>query len=663
MSLLKAAFLYRLVVKQEEAKSYYFMFQGVRLEDEGFFVCSAFSVAGSLATKAYLEVTAIGNEPPPIIRVGPANQTLPVNTLAILPCEASGSPPPIITWMKNVEPISGLRFDPRINVNNTGTLKIENLKPGDTGLYTCTASSESGETSWSASISVEDPKNPNIIFHRTPDPATFPLPPTNVKIVDRESTTVTLSWRKNSYEGSSPLIGYTIEYYCADLETGWVVAAHRITSETYTVNNLKPDTSYVFIVRAENSHGISVPSEISENVKSLKSQHSDNYVNIELARDSLLTKLIELVEIEAISSTSVRLTWNFISETRYVEGFYIRFRDMSGGSEKFNIITVLKSENTNMVVIPNLRKFTEYEFFLMPFYKMMEGQPSNSMHIQTLVDVPSAPPDMVSVVMVNSTSATLSWSPPSPQHRNGQLLGYNIQIKSNQSVVHSNLKINATTTTITLANLTLHQIYVIRAVAFTKLGNGPFSSPITFQMDPENIVNVILANPGDGFGMEGLTTQTWFIAFISSILFVLVLLFILVIIYRRVKGPQKALNHHSLPPAARATDGTGQFHQNQTDTMWMSNSWQQAMEKQSYINSQDRRLDQEKLYNNQEKIYGNQEQSLYAEVGEGAFGIGRHNLSSFGGSYRNGSMMSDPAPYATTTLAMNNKMRTLVCFC
>merc|ERR1719305_449764 len=408
---------------------------------------------------------------------------------------------------------------------------------------------------------------------------------------------------------------------------------------------------------AENSHGISVPSEISEHVKTLKSRHSDDYVNIELARDSLLTKLIELVEIEPISSTSVRLTWNFISETRYLEGFYIRFRDMSGGSEKFNIITVLKSENTNMVVIPNLRKFTEYEFFLMPFYKMMEGQPSNSMNIQTLEDVPSAPPDKVSVVMVNSTSATLSWSPPPPQHRNGQLLGYFIQIKTNQSVVHSDLRINATTTSITLTNLTLHQIYVIRAVAFTKLGNGPFSAPTTFKMDPDNIVNVILANPGDGFGMEDLTTQTWFIAFISSILFVLVLLFILVIIYRRVRGPQKALAHHTLPPAARVTDGTGQFHNHhhhhgQSDTMWMSNSWQQAMEKQSFIHTQERQMEQEKLYSNQEP-------SLYAEVGEAAFGLGRHNLSSFGGSYRSGGVISEPAPYATTTLAMNSKMRTL----
>ena len=68
----------------------YLHIPGVRVEDEGFFVCSAFSVAGSIATKAYLEVTAMADEPPPIIDIGPANQTLPVNTLAILPCEASG---------------------------------------------------------------------------------------------------------------------------------------------------------------------------------------------------------------------------------------------------------------------------------------------------------------------------------------------------------------------------------------------------------------------------------------------------------------------------------------------------------------------------------------------------------------------------------------------
>ena len=51
---------------------------------------------------------------------------------------------------------------------------LSDLREEDTALYTCTASSESGETSWSASLSVEKPTNPNIIFHRTPDPSTFP---------------------------------------------------------------------------------------------------------------------------------------------------------------------------------------------------------------------------------------------------------------------------------------------------------------------------------------------------------------------------------------------------------------------------------------------------------------------------------------------------------
>lgn len=64
----------------------------------------------------------------------------------------------------------------------------------------------------------------------TADPSTFPQPPTKPKIVDRRATSVTISWRRNLHAGSSPLIGYTIEYFSSELETGWVVAAHRVTS-------------------------------------------------------------------------------------------------------------------------------------------------------------------------------------------------------------------------------------------------------------------------------------------------------------------------------------------------------------------------------------------------------------------------------------------------
>ena len=93
------------------------------------------------------------------------------------------------------------------------------------------------------------------------------------------------------------------------------------------------------------------------------------------------------------------------------------------------------------------------------------------------------------------------------------------------------------------ANLSLHQTYVVRTAAFTKLGHGPFTQPLVFSMDPANmvmmeIVMVIitaslqvdtLVNPHlPDMDLDQLTSQTWFIAFIGSVVFVLVLLFILV---------------------------------------------------------------------------------------------------------------------------------------
>ena len=102
---------------------------------------------------------------------------------------------------------------------------------------------------------------------------------------------------------------------------------------------------------------------------------------------------------------------------------------MSGGSQKFNMKTVLVNGRDNgggssmasdnqQHIITGLKKFTEYEVFLMPFFRRMEGQPSNSLHVQTLEDVPSAPPGNVAATdILNFTSAVIRWSPPPPQHR------------------------------------------------------------------------------------------------------------------------------------------------------------------------------------------------------------------------------------------------------
>lgn len=67
------------------------------------------------------------------------------------------------------------------------------------------------------------------------------------------------------------------------------------------------------------------------------------------------------------------------------QGLYIRFRDMSGGSQKYNIITIMNPAAQSHIVA-NLKKYTKYEFFVAPFYKTVEGQPSNSKVVQTFED-------------------------------------------------------------------------------------------------------------------------------------------------------------------------------------------------------------------------------------------------------------------------------------
>lgn len=37
-------------------------------------------------------------------------------------------------------------------------------------------------------------------------------------------------------------------------------------------------------------------------------------------------------------------------------------------------------------IVANLKKYTKYEFFIAPFYKTVEGQPSNSKVAQTFED-------------------------------------------------------------------------------------------------------------------------------------------------------------------------------------------------------------------------------------------------------------------------------------
>lgn len=96
--------------------------QGAQKEDSGFVVCSALSVAGSVTSRASLDVTSVADSPPPLLAFGPTNQTLAVGTAATLPCQPNDSDARI-RWFKDGSLLDTTK-DSRLQLKPSGTLII-----------------------------------------------------------------------------------------------------------------------------------------------------------------------------------------------------------------------------------------------------------------------------------------------------------------------------------------------------------------------------------------------------------------------------------------------------------------------------------------------------------------------------------------------------------
>uniref|UniRef100_A0A669PJK9 Kalirin RhoGEF kinase n=1 Tax=Phasianus colchicus TaxID=9054 RepID=A0A669PJK9_PHACC len=173
----------------------------------------------------------------------------------MLQCKVCGRPKPTITWKGPDQNILD-------NDNSTATytvsscdsgelmLKICNVMPQDSGIYTCVATNEHGTASTSATIKVQG----------------VPAAPNRPIAQERSCTSVILRWLPPSSTGNCTISGYTVEYR----EEGSQVWQQSVAStlDTYLViEDLSPGCQYQFRVSASNPWGISLPSDPSEFVR------------------------------------------------------------------------------------------------------------------------------------------------------------------------------------------------------------------------------------------------------------------------------------------------------------------------------------------------------------------------------------------------------------
>uniref|UniRef100_A0AAG5DUL0 Roundabout n=1 Tax=Anopheles atroparvus TaxID=41427 RepID=A0AAG5DUL0_ANOAO len=569
---------------------------GVQREDDGYFVCSALSVAGSVTNRVYLQVTSpIDSIPPPVLQQVPSNQSLPAGTKATLPCRLAPTDTTIVPRWERGGSTLQTGLGKRFKLLPGGTLRIDDLHTEDSGWYRCTVKLNDHEYSWSAFLNVDNnlPPQSQQIFN----PELLPSAPGQPKAANITNTNVTLIWARGQDKlRTNAIASYTIEYHSTeDRETdaGWKIALRQIAGNTATVTGLSPETGYIFSVRAENGMGFSAPSPVSTLIRTLS---SDDRVTIpeemETARMVLSGKILELIDIIALTSTSVRLEWQLQigGSEEYIEGFYVRYRDLDSDVQRYSMLPIPNSE-TESHIITNLNKYTRYEFFLTPYFKNLEGQPSNARIVRTLEDMPTGPPTSIQAGMLNLTAGWVRWSPPLREHQHGAVVGYKIQVKSgnNASKLLAQMTLNATTTSVMLNNLTTGASYTIRVAVFNRLGMGPFSKPLFLVMDPSFvIVPQGVHNSNHHFGDYDLTDrrhpqhpqhgqsflhETWFMIFVVFTLLVVLIATIVagVIVFRRRQSLGKPVV--TVPTLGARRGDIASLSMSRKDGIWIDRGW------------------------------------------------------------------------------------------
>ena len=107
---------------------------------------------------------------------------------------------------------------------------------------------------------------------------------------------------------------------------------------------------------------------------------------------------------------------------------------------------------------------------------------SISMLIHYIWIGPSAPPQNVTTMVINSTAISVSWSLPPFLDQNGDIIAYQLMITNQNRTNSSAFVVNVTNMTYYIVTgLEEFEVYSIEIAAGTVIGFGPFSDAVSDQ--------------------------------------------------------------------------------------------------------------------------------------------------------------------------------------
>ncbi|XP_024134755.1 receptor-type tyrosine-protein phosphatase S isoform X7 [Oryzias melastigma] len=407
--------------------------------DENIYECVAENSEGEITVNARLTIIREDLLPPgfPNIDMGPQLKVVERTRTATMLCAASGNPDPEITWYKDFLPIDPSASNGRIKQLRSGALQIENSEETDQGKYECVASNVEGvRYSSPANLYVRELREVRRV------PPRFSIPPTSQEIMPGGSVNITCV-----------AVGSPMPY------VKWMLNSEDLTPEdempvgrnVLELSSVRESANYTCV--AMSSLGI-IEAGAQITVKSFPKPPGTPVVT-------------------ETTATSVTITWDS-GNPDPVSYYIIQYRAKSPDSKYETVDSITTTRYSIGGLYPN----TEYEVRVSAINTIGQGPPSEPVETRTGEQAPASPPRNVNAQILPQNTMMVTWE--EPEEPNGQIKGYRVYYTMDASQPINLWQIHNVQDSVitTIRSLTPHETYTIKVLAFTSVGDGPFSPPI-----------------------------------------------------------------------------------------------------------------------------------------------------------------------------------------
>ncbi|XP_017789057.1 PREDICTED: Down syndrome cell adhesion molecule-like protein Dscam2 [Habropoda laboriosa] len=431
------------------------MIESLSPDHNGNYSCVARNLAAEVSHTQRLVVHV-----PPRWIVEPTDVSVERNKHVALHCQAQGVPTPTIVWKKATGSKSGeyeeLRERAYTKILSNGTLLLQHVKEDREGFYLCQASNGIGSGIGKV-VQLKVNSSPyfaapsRLVTVKKGDTATL-----HCEV--HGDTPVTVTWLKGGKIELNPSTNYRVTVK-REVTPDGVIAQLQISSA-------EASDSGAYFCQASNLYG----------------------------RDQQLVQLLvqeppqppNSLETAMVASRSINVKWQHKSQdTSEVTKYILQYKEGNAGMWQQQEFT--GPPLPYAALIDELKPATRYTIRVIAEGPAGRSVPSAELIVRTEPQRPAGPPINLAARALSSSEILITWSPPLPELRHGDIQGFNVGYRETSSV---NLSYNFSSVSgdgeeggaeLRLTGLRPYTKYTLVVQAYNQVGSGPLSEPLLTQ--------------------------------------------------------------------------------------------------------------------------------------------------------------------------------------